>query len=118
MYGCFSDCEIVTNGYNHSGLVSDLGYTGENLHYSYSANTALPPLTFGWGGSPENKTVGHSSYNDAVENLNKGIEMYNWTATVPCTYKFVKGDKPTMVYAEPSTNPGAGNNDFGHGGKF
>lgn len=118
MYGCFSDCEIVPDGYNHSGLVSDLGYTGENLHYSYSANTTLPPLTFGWGGSPVNKTVGHSSYNDAVDNLNKGIQMYNWTASIPCAYKFVKGDKPTLVEAEPSTNPGAGNNNFGSGGKF
>jgi hypothetical protein len=118
MYGCFSDCDIVLDGYNHSGLCSDLGYTGENFHYSYSANTNLPLLTFGWGGSPENKTVGYSSYNDAVDNLNKGIDMYNWTATIPCTYKFVKGEKPTLVYAEPSTNPGSGNNDFGNGGKF
>lgn len=118
MYGCFSDCEIVPDGFNHSGLVSDLGYTGENLHYSYSANTTLPPLTFGWGGSPENKTIGHSSYNDAVDKLNLGIDIYNWTATKLCTYKFVKGDKPTLVYAEPSTNPGAGNNNFGNGGKF
>lgn len=118
MYGCFSDCDIVPDGYNHSGLVSDLGYTGENFHYSYSANTNLPPLTFGWGGSPVNKTVGHSTYGNAVDNLNKGIQLYNWTATVPCTYKFVKGDKPTLVYAEPSTSPGSGNNNFGNGGKF
>ena len=118
LYGCFSDCEIVPDGYNHSGLVSDLGYTGSNIQYSYSTNTDLPLLTFGWGGSPENKTVGYSSYNNAVENLNKGIDMYNWTATVPCEYKFVSGNKPTLVYTTPSTKPGAGNNDFGNGGKF
>jgi len=118
MYGCFSDCDIVQEGYNHSGLCSDLGYTGENFHYSYSANTNLPLLTFGWGGSPENKFVGHSSYNDAVDNLNTGIELYNWGATLPCTYKFVKGDKPTLIYAEPSKIPGSGSNNFGNGGKF
>lgn len=118
LYGCFSDCEIVPDGYNHSGLVSDLGYTGSNIQYSYSTNTDLPLLTFGWGGSPENKTVGYSSYNNAVENLNKGIDMYNWTATIPCEYKFVSGNKPTLVYTTPSTKPGAGNNDFGNGGKF
>lgn len=118
LYGCFTDCEIVPDGYNHSGLVSDLGYTGENINYSYSTNTELPLLTFGWGGSPENKTVGYSSYNDAVDNLNKGIQLYNWNATVPCTYQFVKGDKPTLVYTEPSTNPGGGSNNFGNGGKF
>ena len=118
MYGCFSDCDIVQEGYNHSGLCSDLGYTGENFHYSYSANTNLPLLTFGWGGSPENKFVGHSSYNDAVDKLNKGIDLYNWEAALPCNYKFVKGEKPTLIYAEPSKVPGSGSNNFGNGGKF
>ena len=118
MYGCFSDCDIVLDGYNHSGLCSDLGYTGENFHYSYSANTNLPLLTFGWGGSPENKFVGHSSYNDAVDKLNKGIDLYNWEAALPCNYKFVKGEKPTLIYAEPSKVPGSGSNNFGNGGKF
>ena len=115
MYGCFTDCEIVA-GNNHAGLIGDAGSSHPNLHYSYSANTSLPLLGQIWGTA--NRTIGYSSYNDAVDNLNKGIQMYNWKAAVPCTYKFVKGDKPTLVYAEPSTNPGGGNNNFGGGGKF
>lgn len=115
MYGCFTDCEIA-EGYNHAALIGDAGTSHPNLHYSYSTNTSVPLLGQIWGTA--NKTIGYSSYNDAVDNLNKGIEMYNWKAPIPCTYKFVKGDKPTFVYAEPSTSPGAGNNNFGGGGKF
>ena len=115
MYGCFTDFEIV-QGNNHGGLIGDAGSDSQNLHYSYSANTSVKLLGQTWGTA--NKTIAYSSYNDAVEGLNKGIEMYNWKAKIPCTYKFVKGDKPTLVYAEPSTSPGAGNNNFGSGGKF
>ena len=53
-----------------------------------------------------------------IENLNKGIQQYNWKAIVPCAYQFVKGDKPTLVAAEVSTNPGSGTNNFGNGGNF
>lgn len=117
MYGCFVDCEIVP-GSGHAALVADGGSSYVNIHYSYSANTSIQ-LIGAWGGNGmHNETVGYSSYNDAVDNLNKGIQMYNWKGTVPCTYKFVRGDKPTLVYAEPNTNPGAGNNNFGNGGKF
>ena len=118
MYGCFSDCEIVEGGYNHSGLCSDVGYGDGEFCHSYSANTNFPPLTYSWGGSPEGKLVGHSSYNDAVDKLNIGIDMYNWGAALPCNYKFVKGEKPTLIYAEPSKVPGGGSNNFGNGGKF
>ena len=118
MYGCFSDCEVV-EGQGHSALANDAGSSSSNFHYSYSANTSLSLLTSGgYPYSAGNNTIGYSSYNDAVDNLNKGIQMYNWTATVPCPYKFVKGDKPTLVDAELSTNPGVGNNNFGNGGKF
>ena len=114
MYGCFTDCEIVEGDLN-AGLVADAGTSFPNLHYSYSANTSMPLLGQTWGTA--NKTIGYSSYNDAVDNLNKGIQQYNWKATVPCTYQFVKGDKPTLIYAEPSNNPGSGNLNFG-GGKL
>ena len=115
MYGCFTDCEMLQSAAS-AALIGDAGSSYPNLHYSYSANTSMQLLAQIWG--TPNRTLGYASYNDAVDNLNKGIDMYNWTATVPCTYKFVKGDKPTLVYAEPSTNPGAGNNNFGNGGKF
>ena len=118
MYGCFTDCEVVA-GQGHSALVSDAGSSFSNFHYSYSANTDMSLLA-AWGApfSSGNKTLGYSSYDDAVDNLNKGIQMYNWTGDVPCTYKFVKGEKPRLVYAEPTTNPGGGSNNFGNGGKF
>lgn len=123
MYGCFSDCDIVKDGYNHSAVATDIGYTGENLHYSYSANTELPLLCFGWGGSPERETIGYSTYKDAVDKLNKGIDLYNYNMNgqsnfVPCTYKFVAGDEPKMIYAEPSSQPVGGGNNFWNGGKF
>lgn len=115
MYGCFTDCEVVP-GSTHGSLVADAGTSHPNLHYSYSANTSIPLLGQVWGIA--NKTIAHSSYNDAVENLNKGIQQYNWKAIVPCAYQFVKGDKPTLVAAEVSTNPGSGTNNFGNGGNF
>lgn len=116
MYGCFVNCDIVA-GSGHAALVADGGSSYQNIHYSYSANTSIQ-LIGAWGGNgTHNKTVGYSTYNDAVDNLNKGIQQYNWKATVPCTYQFVKGDKPTLIYAEPSKNPGSGNLNF-DGGKL
>lgn len=103
MYGCFTDCEVVP-GQNHSALVSDAGSSYVNFHYSYSANTSMSLLA-AWGNpfTSDNNTIDYSSYNDAVDNLNKGIEMYNQTATVLCTYQFVKGDKPALINCEPNS---------------
>lgn len=121
MYGCFTDCEVEP-GQGHSALVSDAGSSHVNFHHSYSANTSMSLLA-AWGGpyTSDNETLGYSSYNDAVDNLNEGILMYNESATVPCTYHFVKGDKPTLEYGEPSPaavgNNASGNN-FGDGGVF
>lgn len=95
MYSCFSDCSIPDSSYNHGALSGDAGTNYANIHYSYSTVTNVSLLGQCWG--TPNETIGVvSSYNEAVDNLNAGIELYNQTATVPCNYRFVAGDKPTL----------------------
>lgn len=94
MYGCFSDCyvtEVATSG----SLVADAGFNGSNIHYSYSTNATVRLLGQSW--TAMNTTVSVvSSYSECVDNLNAGIEMYNASAVVPCEYRFVAGDVPTL----------------------
>lgn len=98
MYSCFSDCSIPA-GTTHGALAGDGAGCGPNVHYSYTTNGSVNILGQLW--STINETVSVvSSYNEAVENLNKGIELYNETATVPCNYRFVSATVPTLEVAE------------------
>ncbi len=95
MYSCFSDCSIPDSDYNHGALTGDAGGSAANIHYSYSTVTNVSLLGQCWGTINETVSV-VSSYSEAVDDLNAGIELYNQTATVPCNYRFVAGDKPTL----------------------
>ena len=94
MYGCFTDC-YVTEVACSGALVADAGFNGSNIHYSYSTNATVRLLGQSW--TSMNSTVSVvSSYSECVDNLNAGIEMYNASAVVPCEYRFVAGDVPTL----------------------
>ena len=117
MYGCFSDCTIPNHDYSCGALTGDAMTNAANIHYSYSTVTNVSLL--GQCFTQMNGTVGVvSSYNEAVDKLNKGIELYNWSAEIPCEYIFEKGDTPSLVFKEASTNSGIGADNWGNGGKF
>ena len=93
MYACYSRGK-VSEGITNGGLIGAIEYGTQNIHYSYSTSY-LPLCGKTWG--ELNRTVGKLSYSDAVDKLNKGIELYNQTATIPCNYRFVDGATPQLV---------------------
>ena len=93
-YSCFNDAVVA--GTNSGDLFGGASYSG---FYNYSCYTG--DLFAGMDLTSEANRVGSkkvSSYAEAVETLNEGIAVYNAleTTTVPCNYRFVAGDKPTL----------------------
>ena len=92
-YGCFNDAKVT--GTTSGDLFGSASYSG---YYNYSCYTGELFVGSDLASNKiEIKQV--SSYAEAVETLNKGIDEYNKleTATVVrCEYRFVAGDKPIL----------------------
>lgn len=115
MTACFSDCTIP-KGDTNGAIIGEAASSAPNIHYAYSSNSSMKLIGQVW--SQLNSTVGYASYQEAVPYLNKGIEVYNWTALIPCEYTFAEGKTPSLVYTKPSSNSGMGADDWDNGGIF
>lgn len=115
MTACFTDC-IIPKGETNGAIIGDLMTNTSDIHYSYSANSSMKLI--GQVYAPLNSTVGYASYQEAVPYLNKGIEEYNWTASIPCDFTFSKGKTPSLVYKKSSSDSGMGADDWDNGGIF
>ena len=78
-------------------LLGGASYSG---YYYYSCYTGEKFAGYDWSGE-SNRTEIHqvSSYAQAVDILNAGIDYYNnlETTTVRCEYRFVAGSEPQLA---------------------
>lgn len=96
LYGSFNNGQVI--GMRDIGsLLGGASYSG---YYYYSCYTGEKFAGYDWSGE-SNRTEIHqvSSYAQAVDILNAGIDYYNnlETTTVRCEYRFVAGSEPQLA---------------------